>query len=205
MDFLGGFMKFKPVYIYSLVIAAALIFLIFSNNNDNEGNKPVVDTNKQMPMDDVHKNLNMPGNQPGKDNVSENYKKQLEMLKRAYEQNPEDTLKIREYADFLSAAHNNSEAITLYKKILTKNPKRTDIYFSIASVYYNQKDFKNSEETISRILKYDRNNFEARYNLGAIAATQGDKEKARLYWQQIIDEMPHSTIGELAKSSMERL
>ncbi len=196
-------MKFKPVYIYLLVIITAIIFLIFFSKNENE--VPSEITDKQMPMDDVHKNLNMPGNQPGRENVSEDFKKQMEMLKKAYEDNPDDTLKIREYADYLSAAHNHSEALTLYKKILIKYPKRTDIYFSIASVYYNQKDFKKSEETINAVLKYDSNNLEARYNAGAIAVALGDREKAKLLWQKIVDESPSTPIGELAKSSLGRL
>lgn len=204
MDFLGVKMKFKPVYFYIFILVAAVAALVLFTGKDDSGDSNVM--NKEMPMDDVHKNLNMPGGQqPGKENVTQDYQKQLETLKASYEKNPDDTLKIREYADFLTAAHNHSEALSLYQKIISKNPKRTDIYFSIASIYYTQKDFKKSEDAINNVLKYDSKNFEARYNLGAISASLGDKEKAKLLWEKIVEETPDSPIGQLAESSLDRL
>ncbi|QQS37028.1 MAG: tetratricopeptide repeat protein [Ignavibacteriales bacterium] len=197
-------MKFKPVYFYIFILVAAVAALVLFTGKDDSGDSNVM--NKEMPMDDVHKNLNMPGGQqPGKENVTQDYQKQLETLKASYEKNPDDTLKIREYADFLTAAHNHSEALSLYQKIISKNPKRTDIYFSIASIYYTQKDFKKSEDAINNVLKYDSKNFEARYNLGAISASLGDKEKAKLLWEKIVEETPDSPIGQLAESSLDRL
>lgn len=198
-------MKFKTVYIYLMIIVAAAVFLIFSIQNDNKTETPADITDRQMPMDDVHKNLNLPGNQPGRENVSESYKRQLEAVKSAYEQNPSDTIKIREYADFLMASHNHPEAIMLYQKILEKNPRRTDIIFTIASIYYEQKNFKKCEEIINSVFSYDKNNLEARYNLGVIAAASGDREKAKLLWQKIADENPGTPMGSKAKSSLGQL
>lgn len=198
-------MKFKPIYIYLFLLVASVVFLVLFTQNKGGDSVANEITEKQMPQDDVHKNLNLPGNQPGKGNVSESYKQQLDSLKLAYEGNPSDTLKMREYADFLMASHNYNEALLFYQKILDKNPRRTEIIFSIASIYYNQKDYKKSEEVINRVLSYDKNNLEARYNAGAIAAALGDKEKARLLWKKIVDENPSSPIGNLAESSLKRL
>lgn len=205
MDFLGGKMKFKPIYIYLLLLVAAITVLVLFTQKEQSGTNTDDIVNKQMPMDDVHKNLNMPGNQPGRENVSESYKQQLEALKKAYEQNPSDTVKIREYADFQMASHNHSEALALYQKILDKNPKRTDIIFTIASIYYEEKDFKKCEELINRVFSYDKNNLEARYNIGVIAVASGDREKAKLIWQKISDENPNTPMGSKAKSSLEQL
>jgi tetratricopeptide (TPR) repeat protein len=205
MDFLGGKMKFKPIYIYLLLLVAAITVLVFFTQKEQSGTDTDDIVNKQMPMDDVHKNLNMPGNQPGRENVSESFKQKLETLKKAYEQNPSDTLMMREYADFQMAAHNHAEALILYQKILDKNPKRTDIIFTIASIYYEQKNFSKCEEIINRVFTYDKNNLEARYNIGVIAAASGDREKAKLIWQKISDENPNTPMGIKAKSSLEQL
>ena len=51
-------MKFKPIYLYGIIaIAVVVILIIVSQTNNNE--KTNVDiTNKEMPIDDVHRKLN---------------------------------------------------------------------------------------------------------------------------------------------------
>lgn len=45
----------------------------------------------------------------------------------------------------------------------------------------------------------------ANYNIGAIEATKGNKEKAREIWNKLINNNPADKISELAKSSMSKL
>ena len=193
-------MKIKPVYIYGTIILAAALYLIFfsGNNQVQSTNIP----NKEMPQDDIHKGLNQP---PNKENVMENIKHQLDMLKKKVDENPKDTMALREYADLLASAHKPDEAITNYNKILNVNPARTDILFSLAFVYYNRNDYLNAEKVTNRIFLYDKDNLQARYNMGAIAAAGGDIEKAKLIWNKLIKEHPNSETSKLAQSSLNKL
>ena len=118
-------MKIKPIYIYGSVVVLAIIFLVFFTSN-NDSNIPQNVQNNQMPSDSIHKGLQAP---PGKDNVSSEVKHHIEMLKKAVEESPKDTLKMREYADFLSAAHQPDEAIPYYNKILSVNPNVVTFFF----------------------------------------------------------------------------
>ncbi len=117
-------MKFKPIYLYGLLaLAVVVILLVFSQTGKQE--KVNLDiTNKQMPMDDVHKNLNkgLDGN-PSGSNVSEEVRHKLDVMKRDVEANPKDTLKLREYADFLTAAHRPDEALVYYQENFRKRQK----------------------------------------------------------------------------------
>ena len=79
---------------------------------------------------------------------------------------------MRDYADFLSASHKMNEAITYYEKILEINPKRADIHFALAVIYFNKQDFQKCEDENNKVLTFDPKNQMALYNLGAIAATQ---------------------------------
>jgi tetratricopeptide (TPR) repeat protein len=160
----------------------------------------------QMPQDEIHKGLSHPGmGGPSGTNVSEEVKKKMEILRTEYKINKNDTLKAREYADFLAAAHKPNDAIPVYENILKKNYKRTDIRFSLALVYYNKQDFNKAEELISDVLKYDKNNGQAKYNLGAIAANRGEKDKAKKIWEELIKEQPNTELSSMSQESLKRL
>ena len=200
-------MKFKAIYLYGILAIAAIAVLIIVGIQDSSNpGKPLITDNQIMPDDDVHKQLkNQESTSPGKENVSEEYKKKLAGLKEAVDNNPSDTLAMREYADFLSASHKMNEAIPYYQKILEINPKRSDIYFSLALIYYNKQDFAKCEEVNNKVLSFEPKNQMALYNLGAIAATQGKKDKAKEFWDQVLKINPESETGKLAQESLGKL
>jgi len=208
MDILkGSKMKFKPIYLYGVVLVAAVVLLFFFSRGKDSNLDPKTTNlqNENIPDDDIHNQLKMQESNPTKDNVTENFHKRMGELKQAVENNPNDTLKLKEYADFLAAAHKTEEAIRMYDRILKINPKRTDIYFSITLLYYNEKDLQKAEEYNEKVLMYDPTNSMALYNRGALAATRGDKEKARTIWEKIVKDDPDSEVGNLAKQSLTRL
>ncbi len=200
-------MKFKAKYFYGIlaVLAIAILIIVGTQNSSNLEQSPVSGDQK-MPDDDVHKQLmNQGSTSPGKENVSEEYKRKLAGLKEAVDNNPSDTLAMREYADFLSASHKMNEAITYYEKILKVDSKRSDIYFSLAIIYYNKQDLAKCEDVNNEVLSYEPKNQMALYNLGAIAATQGKNEKAKELWKKVVSIDEESETGKLAKESLGKL
>lgn len=200
-------MKFKPIYVYGILAVAAVALLIIVGIRETSNSSEVqISTDQSMPDDDVHKQLkNQMNTSPGKENVSDEYRKKLSELKEAVESNPSDTLAMRNYADFISASHKMNEAIPYYEKILEVNPKRADIYFSLALIYYNKQDLVKCEQLNNNVLSFDPKNQMALYNIGAIAATQGNKEKAKDFWNRVISINSESETGKLAKESLGRL
>lgn len=200
-------MKFKPIYFYGIVVLVSLIVLVLvSTQSSDEPKEIAIEQNQNMPDDDVHSQLkNQGSNSPGKENVSEEYRIKLTELKDAVDKNPADTLAMRSYADFLSASHKMNEAITYYQKILEINPKRSDIYFSLALIYYKKQDFAKCEEVNNKVLSFEPKNQMALYNLGAIAATQGKKEKAKEFWNKVISINSESETAQLAVESLGKL
>lgn len=199
-------MKFKPIYLYGLVVIIAVVTLIIVTQSSDEGTKTDNMTNKQMPDDNVHKNLGHGMMQnPSGANVSEEVKQKLDSMKKEVELNPTDTVKIREYADLLAAAHRPDEAISYYERIIEKDKTRKDIYFAITFVYYNQKDLVKAEEVTREMSRLFPDDAMVNYNLGAIEATKGNKEKAREIWNKLIKDYPNDKTSELAKNSLNRL
>lgn len=197
-------MKISPIYIYGTIGVLAILFLILFAQP--EGEKKITELKRQMPDDDIHRDLQNPFSpSPGRDNVSEQTKHILEEMKKAVDANPDDTAAIREYADFLLAAHKPQEALTYYQQILNKDQRRPDILLSIAYVHFNNQNYDKAEEFVRRSLTIDKNNTDAIYNLGAILATKGEKDKAREVWEDLIKRFPGTEISQLAKSSIERM
>ncbi|HEX2868831.1 MAG TPA: tetratricopeptide repeat protein [Ignavibacteriales bacterium] len=192
-------MKIKPLYIYIGVVVLAVAFLvIFSTvKSDKTGT-----TSQNMPQDEIHKGLTQ-GKGPSSADLSEDIKQKMASLKESYEKNPDDTLKAREYAEFMAAAHKPDVAIPIYENILKKAPRRTDIRFSLGLVYYNQGNFDKAEELVKSVLSYDKNNVQAQYNLGAVAASRGEVNKARSIWQDIIKNYPKSEYATMAQEAIQ--
>lgn len=200
-------MKFKPIYLYGLVaLVAVTLLIIVAIREKSESTNTTVNNEQVMPDDDVHKQLkNQMNSSPGKENVTEEYRKKMAELEQAVKNNPKDTVALKNYADYLSASHKINDAISNYEKILVVNPKRTDIYFSLAVIYYNQQDFTKCEDVNNKVLSYDPKNQMALYNIGAIAATQGNKEKAKEFWNKVLSINSESETGKLAKESLSKL
>lgn len=205
-------MKFKlsPVVVYpAIMILAAVIIIIFSTDFSSKKNEVTTPqagpiTTEKLPNDDVHKNMGkeIP---PSKDNVISGVKKRMEDLKVEVEKNPNDTAKVRQYADFLAEGHGQAEAVKYYEMILKKDPKRVDILQSMGYIFYIQQDLNKAEAYIAKAYSLDKSNFQAFFNLGAIAATKGDNEKAKKIWKEIIAKRPNSEIAKLAQEGLQQL
>ena len=204
--------NFRPLYIYigGAVLAAVLIFIISQSSEVKTGNVPAPPvaniTDKTMPQDQIHKGLQNPLSQPpDKNNVMAGIKQHMDELKKAAEEHPRDTLKMREYADFLTAAHQSDQAVIYYNKILKVNPRRTDIMSSLVFLYFSANNLNEAEVYTNKILAVDKDNVEAIYNLGVISANKGDRVKARQLWSKIVSNYPSSSLAEKAKVSLAQL
>ena len=208
MDFLGVVMKFKPIYFYPALVTIILIVLLLTIKEQKKTSVKVDNeiVNKEMPNDEVHKGLNIPGKvSPNKQNVTSSVIEQLESLKKEVEKNPNDILKLKEFADFLTAAHKPEEAIPYYEKILKIDPNNKEVLFNLSFIYNNKRDFIQAENCTKKILKLDPKDGQALYNLGAINASRGDKNKARDIWEKIVRDFPGSETANLAKSGIDKL
>ena len=202
-------MKLKPLYLYGTVAVVAafiLVFYLFQDNTVKPVNASSDIMNKEMPKDEIHKGLqNSNTEAPSSGNVMNKVKHEMAMLKKAVEKNPNDTLSVRQYADFLAVAHQKDEAIKYYKEILQKYPDRTDIKFSMSYAYFVNHDFENAEKMMNDVIQKDNKNVAAYYNLGVIAASKGNKQKAKEAWQKLIKINPGCREADLANSALKKL
>ena len=205
-------MKFKisPIVIYpAIIILAAVIIIIFSTDfSSKKGSEPTAQaspiTSEKLPDDNIHRNLGQ-ATPPSKDNVIADVKKKMESLKTEVEKNPNDTAKVRQYADLLAEGHGQADAVKYYEMILKKDPKRVDILQSLGYIFYVQQDLNKAEAYIGKAYSLDKNNYQAYFNLGAIAATKGDNEKAKKIWKEIIAKHPKTQEAKLAQDGLRQI
>ena len=199
-------MKIKPTYFYLGLVVIVIIYLFISTQSNDNKNLASNSQNKEMPQDDVHKGMNPPGQQtPSKSNVSGDILKHMELLKKDVEKNPNDTVKLKAYADFLYMAHQTDKALPLYQKLAKLSPKNSDVHFSLAYIYYSNHDLDKAERETDIVLSYDQNNPQALYNKGAIIAGKGDKAKAKNIWNDIVKKYPGTEAAHLAESALQKL
>jgi tetratricopeptide (TPR) repeat protein len=201
-------MNVKPVYFYIALFFVVVIFL-YITVNDTKNNHGKVDTtasrNNEMPQDEIHQNVDPLGEAPSKNNVSGDILRHMNFLKKQYQENPNDTAKIKEYADFLYLAHQTDKALPLYEKLIKLKPKDIDARFTLTYIYYQNKELDKAEKETDMILSYDNNNPQALYNKGAIVAGKGKRDEARKIWNEVIKKFPNSEAAGLSKSALEKL
>ena len=129
----------------------------------------------------------------------------MEFLKKDVEKNPNDTVKLKAYADFLYMAHQTDKALPIYQKLARLSPKNSDVHFSLAYIYYNNRNLDKAEKETDIILSYDKNNPQALYNKGAIIAGKGNIAKAQKIWNDIVNKYPGTEAAKLAKSALQKL
>jgi tetratricopeptide (TPR) repeat protein len=193
-------MKVKPIYIYLgafIVFITAVIF--FSNTVKNSTQSNLSQSNKEMPDDQIHRGMSKEGGEelPNKSNVMEEAKAKLKALKEEVEKNPNDTIKVKEYAGIVQA-HEPDEAIKLYERILKAGPKRKDILLELTFLYYNKGDISKAEAYNNKVLSLDKNDLLANYNTGGLAQAKGDIKKAKEIWAGISKKYPNTQIGQIA-------
>jgi tetratricopeptide (TPR) repeat protein len=194
-------LKIKTPYIYLSAIVVIILGLVFYSQIEKspaEGNQ----VSEQMPDDEVHRNLKKQHDQFG---LKEEAKKMLEEYEKSLKENPNDTAKMREYADFLAMAHKIDEAQKYYEKILSMDKKRKDIMINLSTIFYNKGELDKAAQLTNDILKIDKNDLSAIYNLGVIEATRGNYDKAKKHWEKIVNEFPNSDLAPLASKSLGRL
>ncbi len=202
-------MKIRPVYIYISVIAIAVIVILYYSKYENselsQNPSSNVDiNNQQIPNDSVHAQFNQ-SNAPSGSNVSEAFKSRMRNLEEYVNENPNDTAKVKEYADLLFSAHNPVKAMEYYKAILEKDPKRTDVLMNLSIVNFNENNISEAEKYTDQILQIDPNNLEAIYNYGVISLRKGNIALAKENWRKLVQDYPNTEIGKTAKSSLDKL
>ncbi len=199
-------MKTLNIKLIIILLSALNLFFYGCKKTESSGEYKAVTKTSKIPNDAIHKNImGTKPTEPSKENVDKSIIEKMKNMEKQVENNPKDTSKILEVANFMIAAHQIQKGIFYFKKILKIDSKRQDILLQLAIIYANQKKYLKAITVTQNILKINPANKIALYNLGALNATLGKKEKAKNIWENIIKQFPNSDMSEKAKQSLKRL
>jgi tetratricopeptide (TPR) repeat protein len=198
-------MKFNKVYVFVIIIVFAVAgVVIFSTmSGTKKTDAPPIGDGSQMPKDGTHEGMGsgMAG-EPGSGNVKADILEKMAQLEKAANENPNDTVKLLEYAEFMGMAHKPDKAIDGYTRYLKINPNNVEVLIALSSLYYQKKEMDKSLEVISKAIKLDPKNSEAIFYLGFIEREKGDVAKAKATWQNLVKDFPGTPGAELAEKEL---
>jgi tetratricopeptide (TPR) repeat protein len=182
-------MKHRSLYIYLLLFFVSVATIIFIDRMINHKSDSANTNSKQD-------NTN---------NAAARLSRRLAEFKNAIDNNPQDTLKMREYANLLGGAHRDQEAAKVFENILAIGPNRIDVMLILTYIYYTLGNTEKAEEYTNRVLSINKDNPEANFNLGILELKKGDKEKAKQILNSVIKRFPNNNVALYAKSALQKL
>ena len=156
----------------------------------NNSNKVDITTNKENRIDSSGSGLIKESNREGEQLTS--IQKKYNNAKRLFDQK-KYKIAIKEFKDIIKSDKHNSLA--------------DNAHFWIGVAYRSMKQYDNAIIEFTEVLNYENSNKkdDALYNIGRSLALSGDREKAKIIYQRLIDEYPDSEFVNLAIKQMKEL
>lgn len=187
--------------IATLVAGAALLGALLTSLGDRDTPPRTIDA-REVPGSARSPHGSRPV--PNKDNVSVEFRGQLESLKLRLAATPDDTVVLVQMARLFDDAHQPGAAIPYYERYLTINPGDRQVWLDLAGAYGAMGRWGDALETTRSALRMKPDDVVAMYNLGAIHANMGSYAEARGWWEKVRDHSDAS-LAETAVASLERL
>jgi len=127
---------------------------------------------------------------------------QIDELKAYISNYPDSAGKIIELANMLFDSKQLDEAIEYYNKYLTLKPDDADARVDLGICYFEKTDYDGAIRQMETALRYDPKHIMAHYNLGIVNLNKGNLEKAKIWFNKVIELNPNS---EYAKKAEELL
>ncbi len=185
-------LRIYKVVLLSAAVVAAILFYRWSPARQSSAATP-----HQAPQATAMK-VQPPPVQP-------NTEHDLKMLEKALEKKPGHTPVLMQLAQLEAAKGRLQEAEGHLRQILSETPEDPDARLELGRVLFQRGDIQGALEQTEDILKKNPTNPDALYNIGAIYANIGNRERAAVYWKQLIATDPQSASGKLAQQMLSQL
>lgn len=189
--------------IIGAVLVAVLVIVILLPEDDAAVQQAAASTPQEMPPG--HPDVDDP-NAPSKSNVVSSFMEEFDRLGKKVDAQPaSDTTDVLVYARMCLDAHQAAKALPLLERYSKAAPKNTDVMLDLSVAFYETGDTEKAKSITRKVLSVDPKNSTAMYNLGALAAAEGNKTEARNHWEKLIRDYPDSPSATRAKQFLETL
>jgi len=98
-----------------------------------------------------------------------------------------ETIASKMRADALLKKGRMDTAVSLYEKVIHKDPRFANAYYNLATAYYLKGNIRKALENLESFVNLRPGDAEALYNLGSLKLQLGDFEEAQGYFQRAQD------------------
>lgn len=130
---------------------------------------------------------------------------QIDSLKNAVKENPQDTNALLHLAALFDMAGKFEQAAEYYRSLLAVTPENVEARMNLAGNYFNLKQNEAAIAELEAALKHRPNYDYAMFNLGVIYAAIHEHEKAAEWWNKVIALDASSELANRARESMKTL
>lgn len=121
------------------------------------------------------------------ESLVENIDELVDLLKRAWEVDSENTEKAWKYASTAIRANRSQEAIVALEFLISKNPESTSYLNQLASAYHRIDNLNKAEDIYKKLIQLEPDRKEHYYNLGLIYKDRGQFSAARTQFEKASD------------------
>ncbi|SRR5690606_4788509 len=143
--------------------------------------------------------------EPTAENVAPSFHSQLMTLRQRVAESPEDTTHLIRLARLQQDGHRLEEAAASYERLLELAPDHRQAHLDLALVYGELGRWDDARRVTEALLARDADDPAGLYNLGAIAANQGDYDQARTVWTRVQAQTRDAGLARRAASSLQQL
>lgn len=121
------------------------------------------------------------------------YQKAASLYEKLYEEEPDNTLYLMQYAESLRLGGDNGKALQRYDQLLEKDPGALHAKEGKGLAYVQEGNLKKAQVLFSEVLKADASRWRTINALGVIHSLSGQKDEAMQYYQmasQVSEENP---------------
>lgn len=188
-------MDTKKIYsIVGAVLVTAIIIVILLPESDTSA--PAAG---EMPTGHPDVNEMEGGSQQSVGAVKSSFMDEYKRLQQKVGQQPEsDTSDVLVYARMLLDAHMAVDALPLLERYHNAAPDNIPVMLDLSVAFSETKQIEKATEIVNKVLTKDPDNTTAMYNVGALYALQGEKEKAKKAWQNLINGFPETADAQRA-------
>lgn len=104
-------------------------------------------------------------------------------------------------------SHNYTEAVSTFKKFLelySSTKLAPNAWYWMGQVQYKDSNYKDARVSFLNVVRYTGSNKrpDSLYKLGLISRALGDNEKARKYFELVVNSYPNDVTGNLARQEL---
>lgn len=144
-----------------------------------------------------------PQGQPGNMASMEQVFAQIDSLKKALTQNPQDTSAALTLGEMFEMAGKPAEAREYYLSYLKINSRNLDVRMRVANTYFNEKNYQGAQDELKKVIDLYPNSAIALYNYGLTLHLNGDPQGALASWEKAAQLDPHGEAGQHAREALD--